>query len=109
MSSELDAIETSIPGLPEGGLEAPRQRELPEKKKPAAEDGEKKQAEVGEAEWQEVKRRSRIRTDSHAKHVDEKNTEPEELDFQFDDTDDVFSSRHTFSNADADEAWLVIA
>lgn len=99
--SELDAIETNIPGLPPSGLEAPRQREIPENKK--AEEVEKKQEEVGEEEWQEVKRRSRIRTDSHAKHVDDKNTEPEELDFQFDDTDDVFSSRHTFSNAD--EAW----
>ena len=52
-----------------------------------------------------MKRRSRVRTDSHVRPVDEKSAEPEELDFQFDESDDVFSSRHTFSNAD--EAWYV--
>ncbi|KAL5269455.1 hypothetical protein ACHWQZ_G003065 [Mnemiopsis leidyi] len=101
---KLDAIEAAIPGLPPTGLEAPRQREIPEKKK--EETTAKEQAEQPleqSEEWQEVKRRSRVRTDSHVRPVDEKSAEPEELDFQFDESDDVFSSRHTFSNAD--EAW----
>ena len=101
---ELDAIEAAIPGLPPTGLEAPKQREIPEKKKEeaAAKEQPEPQPELSE-EWQEVKRRSRVRTDSHARPVDDKSAEPEELDFQFDEAEDVFSSRHTFSNAD--EAW----
>ena len=103
---ELDAIEAAIPGLPPTGLEAPKQREIPEKKKEeaAAKEQPEPQPELSE-EWQEVKRRSRVRTDSHARPVDDKSAEPEELDFQFDEAEDVFSSRHTFSNAD--EAWWV--
>ena len=94
-----------VPGLPPTGLEAPPRREIPDKKK---EEGGAKDQSVPTLEqseqWQEVKRRSRVRTDSHARPVEEKSAaEPEELDFHFDETDDVFSSRHTFSNAD--EAW----
>jgi len=52
-----------------------------------------------------VKRRSRLRTDSRSRPLEETHHEPEELDFAFDDTDEVFpESRHTFSHA-ADAGW----
>ena len=55
-----------------------------------------------------MKRRSRVRTDSRSRPLEDQPNEPEELEFAFDDTDEVFpESRHTFSN-NADEGWCVV-
>ena len=64
---ELDAIEAAIPGLPPTGLEAPKQREIPEKKKEeaAAKEQPEPQPELSE-EWQEVKCQYRVVDRFHA-------------------------------------------
>lgn len=61
----------------------------------------------------QVKRRSRARTDSRPRTASEVKAEPEELDFQFEDGDEVFpGSRRTFSRNvanvnNADEDWYI--
>jgi len=102
--NELDKADNYIPGLPVEGLEAPVQREMPDTR----EESSPKQQTV--EEWQEVKRRSRARTDSRPRTASEVKAEPEELDFQFEDGDEVFpGSRRTFSTtisaSHADEDW----
>jgi len=101
---KLDSLEAAIPGLPPTGLEAPTQRELPDKNR-KTDIASTRGGEQPSGEWQEVKRRSRVHTDSRSRPLEDAHTEPEELEFNFDDSDEVFpESRHTFST-DADVAW----
>lgn len=103
--NELDKADNYIPGLPVEGLEPPVQREMQDTR----DESSPKQQTV--EEWQEVKRRSRARTDSRPRTASEVKAEPEELDFQFEDGDEVFpGSRRTFSRNvanvnNADEDW----
>lgn len=104
--NKLDELDPVIPGLPPAGLPPPTQRELPESHNKSDKPEQKPSSETKETskEWQEVKRRSRVRSDSRSRPLDSQENEPEELDFQFDETADVFGSRHTFSKP-PEEAW----